>query len=168
MSSDTLAPVTVQTSSEAIPAVPAWFGEVAVLAHYLQHVGVLAMIEERVRFTRRRFGHYDLIDFVVVLLGYAVSSERTLEAFYESVQPFAAQFMALFGRERLPHRLTLSRFLTALNQAPVEALRTVFLEDLLARPLEKEEKTGGLWDRQGTHWLVFDVVNNFFLRAEIV
>jgi hypothetical protein len=80
-----------------------------------------------------------------------------LEAFYESVQPFAAPFMALFGRERLPHRSTLSRFLAALNQATVEALRTVFLEDLVARPLEKEERTGGLWDRQGNHWLVFDV-----------
>jgi hypothetical protein len=110
-----------------------------------------------VRFARRRFGHYDLIDFVVVLLGYAVSSERTLEAFYERLQPFAAPFMALFGRERLPHRSTLSRFLTALNQATVEALRAVFLEDLLARPLEKVEKTGGLWDRQETQWLVFDV-----------
>ncbi len=65
--------------------------------------------------------------------------------------------MALFGRERLPHRSTLSRFLAALGQAPVEALRTVFLEDLVARPLEKEEQTGGLWDRQGTHYQVFDV-----------
>jgi hypothetical protein len=61
---------------------------------------VLSAIEERVRFARRRFGHYDLIDFVVVFLGYAISSERTLEAFYESLQPFAAPFMALFGRER--------------------------------------------------------------------
>ncbi len=92
-----------------------------------------------------------------MLLGYAISGERTLEAFYERVHPFAAPFMALFGREHLPHRSTLSRFLAALNQAPVEALRTVFLEDLLTRPLEKEEKTGGLWDRRGIHWLVFDV-----------
>ena len=44
-----------------------------------------------------------------------------------------------------------------LNQAAVEALRIVFLEDLFARPLEKAEKTGRLWDRQGTHYLVFDV-----------
>src|SRR5947209_6902808 len=65
--------------------------------------------------------------------------------------------MALFGRQRLPHRSTLSRFLAALDQAPVEALRILFLEDLLARPLEKEEQPGGLWDRQGTHYLVFDV-----------
>ena len=76
------------------------------IAQYLRHVGVLATIEERVRFARRRFGHYELIDFVVVLLGYAISGERTLEAFYERVQPFAVPFMALFGRERLPHRST--------------------------------------------------------------
>lgn len=91
-----------------------------------------------------------LFDFVAVLLGYAISGECTLETFYESLHPFTAPFMALFGRERLPHRSTLSRFLAALNQAVVEALRTVFLEDLCARPLEQEEKTGGLWDRQGT------------------
>ena len=42
----------------------------------------------RVRFARRRFGHYDLIDFAVVLLGYAISGERTLETFYERLHPF--------------------------------------------------------------------------------
>ncbi len=151
------APVTIQASSASVFSEPPWFGEVAVVAHVLRRLGVLAAIEERVRFARLARGHYDLIDFAVVLLGYAISGERTLEAFYESLQPFAAPFMALFGRERLPHRSTLSRFLAALNQTAVEALRTVFLEDLCARPLEKEGKTGGLWDRQGRHWLVFDV-----------
>jgi hypothetical protein len=137
--------VTIQTSPQPVPSTPSWFGEVTVIAHYLEHLGVLAEISERVRFARRRFGHYDLVDFVVVLLGYAISGERTLEAFYESVQPFATPFMALFERERLPHRSTLSRFLAALDQAPVEALRTLSLEDLIARPLEKEGKAGGLW-----------------------
>jgi hypothetical protein len=149
--------VIIQAQPALVPAVPSWFGEVTVIAHYLQHLGVLADIAERVRFARRRFGHYDLIDFMVVLLGYAISGERTLETFYERVQPFAAPFMALFGRESLPHRSTLSRFLAALGQAPVEALRTAFLEDLVARPLEKEEKPGGLWDRQGNYWVAFDV-----------
>ena len=65
--------------------------------------------------------------------------------------------MALFGRDRLPARSTLSRFLAALDQAAVEALRTVFLQDLLARPLDKEEHPGGLWDRQGNHYFVFDI-----------
>jgi hypothetical protein len=130
---------------------------VTVIAHFLQRQGVLVAIEEHVRFARRRFGHYYLIDFVAVRLRYAISGERTLETFYERVQPFANAFMALFGRERLPHRSTLSRFLAVLDQATVEALRTFFLQDLLARPLESAEQPGGLWDRAGTHWLVFDV-----------
>jgi hypothetical protein len=150
-------PVTIQTSSQSVPSTPSWFGEVALMTHYLRRVGMLAEISARVRFARRRFGHYDVIDFVAVLLGYAISGECTLETFYERVQPFAQAFMALFGRDRLPARSTLSRFLAALDQAPVEALRTLFLEDLVARPLEKEEKPGGLWDRQGAHYLVFDV-----------
>jgi len=130
---------------------------VTLIAHFLKRQGTLLALKEHVRFARRRFGHYDLIDFVAVLLGYAISGERTLEAFYERVQPFANAFMALFGRERLPHRSTLSRFLAALDQTTVEALRAHFLKDLLARPLESSEKAGGLWDRQGTHWVVFDV-----------
>ena len=157
MSSIADSPVTIQTSSQSVLATPCWLGEVSLIAHYLRHQGVLALVEERVRFARRRFGHYDLIDFAAVLLGYAISSERTLETFYERVQPFANTFMALFGRDRLPARSTLSRFLAALDQAPVEALRTLFLEDLIARPLEKGEKAGGLWGRQATHYLVFDI-----------
>src|SRR5260221_755265 len=120
MSSIADSSVTIQTSSQSVPATPCWLGEVSLIAHYLRHQGVLSAIEKRVRFARRRFGHYDLIDFAVVLLGYAISGERTLEAFYERVQPFANTFMALFGREHLPHRSTLSRFLAALDQVSVE------------------------------------------------
>jgi hypothetical protein len=79
-----------------------------------------------------------------------MSGERTLEAFYESVQPFAAPFMAQIAARTPSSPLDpepLSRCCS--RQATVEALRTVFLEDLVARPLEKEERTGGLWDRQG-------------------
>ena len=47
-------------------------------------------------------GRYDVLDFVAVLVGYAISGERTLQDFYEAVQPFASAFMALFGRTRLP------------------------------------------------------------------
>src|SRR5260370_7632104 len=65
--------------------------------------------------------------------------------------------MALFGRDRLLARATLSRFLAALDQSAVASLRTLFLKDLLARPLVTEQQPGGLWDRQGNHFLVFDV-----------
>jgi hypothetical protein len=42
--------VFIQTSTQSVPSTPSWFGEVAVTAYYLRHVGVLATIEERVRF----------------------------------------------------------------------------------------------------------------------
>src|SRR5207245_7725398 len=80
----------------------------------------------------------------------------TLAAYYERLLPFATPFMALFGRSRLPHRSTLSRFLAALDQASVEALRGVFLQDALARP-GPAEGVRGLWDRQGQRWVVFDL-----------
>ena len=67
----------------------------SVIAHYLRHLGVHSAISEQVRFAHRRFGHYESIDFVAVLLGYAISGERTREAFYERVQPFAQTFMVI-------------------------------------------------------------------------
>lgn len=149
--------VHIQASAESQPATPSWLGEVALVASHLQKQGTLNKICERVRFARRRFGRYDVLDFLAVLFGYAISGERTLEAFYESVQPFASAFMALFGRASLPAASTLSRFLAALPAEPVEALRTLFLEDLLARRLCAQEQSAGLWDRRGNRWLVFDV-----------
>ncbi len=89
--------VSIQTSSASIPSTPSWFGEVVLLAAHLRKHGVLSKISERVRFARRRFGRYDVIDFFVVLFGYAISGERTLEAFYERLQPFAISFMAGAG-----------------------------------------------------------------------
>src|SRR6266704_1822763 len=56
---------------------------------------------------------------------------------------------ALFERDRLPARSTLSRFLASLTQEPVEALRSLFLDDLLSRPLSNERQTGDLVDREG-------------------
>src|SRR2546421_3151605 len=148
--------VSIQTFSQSVPSTPSWLSEVTLIAHSLKRQGVLTAIENRVRFARRRFGRYEVIDFVAVLLGYAISGEPTLQVFYERVEPVAPAFMALFGRNQLPARSTLSRFLAAIEQAPIEALRELFLEDLCTHPLS-EEKPGGLWDRQESHWLVFDV-----------
>lgn len=149
--------VQIQTSAEAVASAPCWFGEVVLIAAHLRQQGVLSQVSERVRFARRRFGHYEVIDFLAVLLGYAISGERTLQGFYERLEPFAGPFMALFGRDRLPARSTLSRFLAALTEEPVEALRTLFLDDLLARPLSPDKQSGGLLDRAGTSWMVFDI-----------
>ena len=50
------------------------------MAAHLRKHDVLTKISEEVRFARRRFGRYDAIDFLVVLFGYVISGERTLEA----------------------------------------------------------------------------------------
>ncbi len=147
--------VTIQVSTESVPSTPSWMGEVAAVAQVLTHVGLLKAIQEHVRFARARFGIYDTIDFVVVLLGYALSGERTLNAFYERLLPFADTFMAIFGRDRLPDRSTLSRFLAALDQVSVEALRTLFLADLVART--PFPSPGGLSDRLENRWWIVDI-----------
>ncbi len=91
-----------------------------------------------------------------MLLGYASSGERTLKTYSERVQPFKTALMGLFERAEMPHRSTLSRFLAVFNEGAVEALRRLFVADLLARPVSPEG-IGGLWDRVGQHWVVFDV-----------
>jgi hypothetical protein len=51
--------VRIQTSSETNPSTPSWFGEVVVISRYLHTHSVLSKITEQVRFTRKRFGHYE-------------------------------------------------------------------------------------------------------------
>src|SRR5260370_27198630 len=86
----------------------------------------------------------------VVLSCDLLSGDPTRLSIYEPLAPFASPFMALFGRDQLPHRSTLSRFLAALDQPTVEALRTLFHKDLLAR--KPFPSLGGLFDRTGGPW----------------
>ena len=149
--------VIIQTTSESVPSIPSWLGEVVLIVRHLRKLGVLDAITSQVRFARRRFGRYEVIDFLAILFGYAISGERTLEEFYERLLPFAQPFMALFDRQRLPARSTLSRFLAAFPKEATETLRTLFLDDLLSRPLGNERQTGALVDREGFERVVFDI-----------
>ncbi|GHO56368.1 hypothetical protein [Ktedonobacter robiniae] len=72
------ASVHVQIASTDLLSTPPWMGEVAAFAQVLTHMGILARIQEQVRFARARFGTYDVIDFVAILIGYTVSGEPTL------------------------------------------------------------------------------------------
>ena len=94
--------VIIQTSAESVLSTPSWFGEVVLVAAHLRKHHVLTNIAERVRFARRRGVCYDVIDFLAILFGYAISGERTLEAFYERLQPFAVPFMAGAGARPVP------------------------------------------------------------------
>lgn len=157
MSSISDSSVSIHTSSQLVPSAPPWWGELVILAQHLRQQGILVCLTEGIPFARRRFGRYEVIDFLVVLFGYAISGERTLEAFYTWVIPFAPVFMALFGRDQLPSRSALSRFLSSLSWTATEALRSLFLTDLLARPLVPESQTGDLLDRCSASLLVFDI-----------
>jgi len=77
MSTDNPSSVSIQTSTEPIASVPEWFGEVALIAHTMSRLGFLSDISESVRFPRKRFGRVEVIDFVVMLIGYAISGEPT-------------------------------------------------------------------------------------------
>ena len=148
--------VHVQIAPTSVPSTPSWLGEVAVVAHVFSQLGLQKAIEERVRFARARMGNYEVIDFVVMLIGYAVSGERTLQSFYQRLLPFAEPFMALFGRANLPHPATLSRFLAALDQAPVEALRTLFRGAIWWRGLRSLLHLVGCgiaWEAIGPWWM---------------
>src|SRR5258706_12682972 len=85
--------VSIQTEASPIPSVPAWFGEVALVAHTLTRQGVLSKISDEVRFARKRFGTFEVIDFMVVLIGYALRGEPTLAAYYDGLQRLATPSM---------------------------------------------------------------------------
>jgi hypothetical protein len=148
--------IELQTASEDRPSVPAWFAEVVIIVRHLATKGLLDAFAHQVRLVRGRFGTYEPIDFLAVLVGYAISGERTLADFFERVTPFETAFMALFGRKCLPHRSSLSRFLADVDRPCLEALRTLFEQHSFTEGWTSES-IGGLWDRQGRRYIVFDV-----------
>jgi len=81
------------------------------IARHLATKGLFEAFAQQVRLVRGRFGSYEPIDFLALLIGYAISGERRLPDFFERGEPFEAAFMALFGRRCLPHRSSLSRAL---------------------------------------------------------
>jgi hypothetical protein len=148
--------IEVQTSPDVRPSVPAWFAEVVILSQHLATKGLLDAFTRQVRLVRGRFGSYETLDFLALLIGYAVSGERTLADFFHRLAPFGAAFMALFGRADLPHRATLSRFLASVDRPCLEAFRQLFEQHSFAEGWTAET-IGGIWDRQGRRYIVFDV-----------
>src|SRR5678815_5745930 len=109
--------VGIHTTPAPQPSIPPWFAEIVLMAGYLRGHGLLEALGAQVRLVRGRFGRYEVLDFLALLFGYAISGERTLQAFFDRLQPFAEPFMALFERGEAPHRSTLSRFLAAVDSS---------------------------------------------------
>ncbi len=70
--------VEIQIAPEAVPSVPCCFGEAAIVARLCGASGLLQAIEQRVRFALRRFGTYEVLDLLVVLIDYTVCSRRLI------------------------------------------------------------------------------------------
>ncbi len=126
------------------------------MVQHLATKGLLEAFAHQVRLGRGRFGSYEAIDFLALLIGYAISGERTLADFFERLAPFGPAFMALFGRKSLPHRSSLSRFLADVDRPCLEAFRTLFEQFSFAEG-GTAETIGGIFDRQGRRFIVFDV-----------
>jgi hypothetical protein len=133
--------IEVQTTPADRPSVPPWFAEVVIIVQHLATKGALDAFACQIRLVRGRFGCYEPIDFLGLLVGYAISGERTLADFFERVAPLETAFMALFGRRCLPHRSSLSRFLADVDRPCLEAFRT------LARAADIRG-----WLDSGNHW----------------
>ena len=140
--------IEVQTTAENRFSVPAWFAEVVIIAGYLEKKGRISAFAHQVRLVRGRFGTYEPIDFLALLIGYAISGERTLADFFERVEPFESAFMALFGRRCLPHRSSLSRFLADVDRPCLEAFRALFEQQSFAEGWTAET-IGGIFALSG-------------------
>lgn len=148
--------VAVEMVEQAQKQPPPWLTEAVVMLKAVREKGLLASIQQQVRVPRGRMGWFEVCDFVLVLLVYAVSQEKTLVRCYEALRPCQAVLAALWSRQRLPARATLSRFLRAMSAAAVETLRELMLSQVLTQGLEGEA-VGGLVDRRGVRHVVFDV-----------
>lgn len=80
MSSVPSPPVSMQTSPGSVPSVSAWFGGVTLIARHPEQQGVSDAVCEKVRFARRRFGYYEVIDFFAVVLGLRSVARRRWKA----------------------------------------------------------------------------------------
>ena len=69
--------IEVYTSPVERSSVPPWFAEVVIMAQHLAAKGLLEALAHQVRLVRGRFGSYEPRDFLALLIGYAISGERT-------------------------------------------------------------------------------------------
>jgi hypothetical protein len=150
--------VTIQTTPEPNFSTPSWFGEVVVISSYLRKHGVLSKINEQVRFTRKRFGRYDVIDFLAVLFGCAISGERTDGG--SSTRGFSPLPSLSWPCLSVIDCLLVQPSRAFWQRSPrLQSKRCArsFLMICSRVPLRETAQTGGLVDRKGDNWMVFDI-----------
>lgn len=154
--STTAAGIELMADENANPATPSWLAEVLLLGEYWRATGLLERLGTQVRVNRGRMGRYEVCDFVLLLLAYAVSGLATLQSFFEELEPVLSIVMSVWQRQHCPVASTLSRFLRDVDAAALEQLRTLFEADLREHGFDQTQN-GGLIDRAGERFWLFDV-----------
>jgi hypothetical protein len=102
--------------------------------------------------------HYEVIDFLAVQIALRDQWRTHPGGVLRAAPAFCAALYGLVRPRETPlpfGALTLSR--PRLSLEATEALRALFLADLLARPVDNERHTGKLVDRVGKEHVVFDI-----------
>jgi len=152
----TVAGLELTATEQPNPMPPPWLAEVLLLGEYWRRTGLFDRLRTEVKVNRGRMGQYEVGDFVLLLLAYAVSGLATLQQFFEQLESVKSVLMSVWQRQQCPVASTLSRFLSDINPTALEQLRTLFESDLLVHGFEPPQ-SGGLIDRAGNQVWVFDV-----------
>jgi hypothetical protein len=88
------------------PMPPSWLAEVLLLGEYWRRTGLLDRLWMEVKVNRGRMGQYEVCDFVLVLLAYAVSGLGTLQQFFEQLESVKSVLMSVWQRQQCPVDLT--------------------------------------------------------------
>jgi hypothetical protein len=78
----TVAGIEFTATEPANPVTPSWLAEVLLLGEYWRRTGLLDRLRTDVKVNRGRMGQYEVCDFVLLLLAYAVSGVETLQRFF--------------------------------------------------------------------------------------
>lgn len=145
----------IETTPERAPTPPPWFADALVVLRAVRVRALWPTLVERMRVERGRAGVYVAVDYLLVLLTFAVSDAPHLKALFAQLPPIASTLAAVWDRATLPSRAALSRFLEAARPHHVRAFGAMLLDDLIDAGIPAEQ-AGGLFDRDGRRTLVFD------------
>jgi hypothetical protein len=116
MLNSTEAGIELTTYPNDNPATPPWLAEVLLLGEYWHTTGLLDRLQQQVKVSRGRMGQYEVCDFVLLLLAYAISGVETLKEFFVQLASVEAVVLSVWQRQRCPVASTVSRFLSAIEQ----------------------------------------------------
>src|SRR5688500_13616995 len=117
---------TLTATSAPDPVPPLAMAELAVWARHFWNAWWLIPILSTVIVPSGRAGTYGLAEFLLLLLAHACGNHTHLRQTLREVRPFAQEVMALWAREDMPSQAQLSRWLARIDDAALEAWRTLF------------------------------------------